>query len=444
MKTPICDFVRGYVADNKIRMHMPGHKGIKFLGFEAYDITEINGADSLYEAHGIISQSESIASEIFGCPTFYSSEGSSQCIRAMLYLLCIAKSDTSRKTFVLAGRNAHKTFVSAAALLDIDVDWIFPTAEESYLSCNITADRLNVILEQYERKPDAVYITTPDYLGNIVDVKCISEVCHKHNVMLLVDNAHGAYLKFLSESRHPIDLGADMCCDSAHKTLPALTGAAYLHLSEGLPCFYHNTVKDAMAQFGSTSPSYLLLQSLDYLNSYLSANYKEKLYSYIKKVDDFKKQLTDYGYILLNNEKLKVTINAKAYGYYGYELAEVLYDKGVVCEYCDSDYLVMMLTPENADDTDKLRDILISIERREAIIDVAPQVCIPRRAVSVREACFSKDIEINVENASGRIISRSTVGCPPAVPIIVPGEIVSEETIECFRYYGIKTCKVID
>ena len=178
MNTPICDFVRRYVDDNLIRMHMPGHKGKAFLGFEKYDLTEIDGADSLYEAQGVIRQSEEIASSIFGCPTFYATEGSSQCIRAMLYLLCIAKSDKSGKPFILAGRNAHKAFISAVSLLDIDVEWIFPTEEEYYLSCNITVDRLEGLLKNTERKPDAVYITTPDYLGNTVDVKKLADVCH--------------------------------------------------------------------------------------------------------------------------------------------------------------------------------------------------------------------------------------------------------------------------
>ena len=120
MKTPICDYVSKYLSDNKIRMHMPGHKGVDFLGYEAYDITEIDGADSLYEAQGIIKQSEDIATDIFGFRTFYSTEGSSQCIRAMLFLLSLSRTDKSTKSLILAGRNAHKTFLSAVSLLDID------------------------------------------------------------------------------------------------------------------------------------------------------------------------------------------------------------------------------------------------------------------------------------------------------------------------------------
>ena len=231
MKTPICNFVRNYSARNALRLHMPGHKGTGPLGFEDLDITEIDGADSLYEAAGIIRESEKNASSLYGCATFYSTEGSSQCIRAMLYLAMLRAQEQGKKPKIAAGRNAHKTFLSAAALLDLDVTWICPPEQTSYLSCKPTAEQIGELLS-FDKEITAVYLTSPDYLGNLADVRGIAEVCRRHGVLLLVDNAHGAYLAFLNESLHPIALGADMCCDSAHKTLPALTGGAYLHLSK--------------------------------------------------------------------------------------------------------------------------------------------------------------------------------------------------------------------
>ena len=121
MHTPICDFVSRYCEEKALRLHMPGHKGNGVLGVEPYDITEISGADSLYEASGIIHESERNAAELFGtAATFYSAEGSSLCIRAMLYLaLCYAKKE-GKKPLILAARNVHKTFVFAAAVLAID------------------------------------------------------------------------------------------------------------------------------------------------------------------------------------------------------------------------------------------------------------------------------------------------------------------------------------
>ena len=118
MKTPICDFVREYGNGNPTRLHMPGHKGVCRLGFESRDITEIGGADVLYHSDGSIRESEDNAAALFGTArTVYSTEGSSLCIRGMLYL---AMQATGRRT-ILAGRNAHSTFVTACALLDAQV-----------------------------------------------------------------------------------------------------------------------------------------------------------------------------------------------------------------------------------------------------------------------------------------------------------------------------------
>ena len=246
METPICDFVRRYGDSQTLRAHMPGHKGVGLLGFEHLDITEIDGADSLYEADGIIRRSEENASGLFGCPTFYSTEGSSQCIRAMLFLAMQDAKRQGRTPKIAAARNVHKTFLSGAALLDLDVVWLYPQKEGSYLSCPLDGAVLGAFLER--ERPTAVYVTSPDYLGHVANIEKLAAVCHAHDALLLVDNAHGAYLRFLEPSRHPMDLGADLCCDSAHKTLPVVTGGAYLHVKER----FARQAKNALALFGST------------------------------------------------------------------------------------------------------------------------------------------------------------------------------------------------
>ncbi len=435
MDRPVCDFIKNYIQKDSLRLHMPGHKGNGFLGFEQYDITEIMGADSLYEPEGIIKKSEQNASRIFGAQTFYSTEGSSQCIRAMLYLAML-KADRKNKPYVIAGRNAHKSFLSACALLDFDIKWIYG---KSYLSCKICPDELDKMLE-CDEKPFAVYITSPDYLGNISDIKSISVVCKKHNVMLLVDNAHGAYLKFLDKSLHPIDLGADMCSDSAHKTLPVLTGGAYLHTSAEFSAI---EVKQAMALFGSTSPSYLILQSLDAANEYLK-NYKLKLEVFLPQMSDFKNYLLEKGFKLQLQEPLKITIMPKSYGYTGTELAQILRNKDIECEFSDPDFLVMMFTPEiNKDGFEKLKKTFGEIEKREAIEIMAPEITIKERKMSVRDACFSLCEECDATKSAGRVLAHASVGCPPAVPVVISGEMIDEKDVECFKYYGIEKVMVL-
>ena len=172
MNTPICAFLKKYASDDNIRLHMPGHKGIG-QGDERFDLTEIDGADSLYEASGIIKESEVNAAELFASHTFYSTEGSSLAIRAMLHLALIGK---DKGATVLAGRNAHKVFISVAALLDFNIEWL--NGGNSYLSCTLTKDEVADRIDSMDKKPAAVYITSPDYLGNVADISGIAKVCH--------------------------------------------------------------------------------------------------------------------------------------------------------------------------------------------------------------------------------------------------------------------------
>lgn len=439
MKTPILDFVREYAASNTMRMHMPGHKGKGELA--SLDITEIKGADSLYEADGIIKDSEAIASSIFGAPTYYSTEGSSLAIRAMLYLAYLYAKERGLSATVLAGRNAHKSLVSAAALIGIDIEWIYTDA--GYMSCPVSRELLEKRFDEMQDMPMAVYITSPDYLGNMVDIASLAEVCHKRGVLLLVDNAHGAYLKFLSPSLFPIDLGADMCASSAHKTLPVLTGGAYLHIESSLVSALPLGVKDAMAQFGSTSPSYLILSSLDSVNAALSGEFANDLERLVKAVDELKNRLGRLGYTLVGEEKLKLTISAKDYGYLGTELAELVRERGVEPEFADCDYLVLMPSVASLSQLDRLAAVFGDIPRRELILADSPSVFIPPRAMSPREAFLSTSELVDIERAEGRVLSAVTVGCPPAVPILVSGEVVTKEAVDLFRYYGIDRVSVV-
>lgn len=444
MNTPICDFARRYAGSGALRLHMPGHKGQALLGPEPFDLTEIDGADSLYEAGGIIRQSEENAGELFGCPTLYSTEGSSQCIRAMLFLALQYARQAGRPPLIAAGRNAHKAFVSAAALLDLQVLWLCPGRPESYLSCPITAEELDAALAEAPETPAAVYLTSPDYLGNTLDLESLAQVCHRRGALLLVDNAHGAYLRFLPQSRHPMDLGADLCCDSAHKTLPVLTGGAYLHLSPALPAAVSAQARNALALFGSTSPSYLILQSLDAANRYLAGDYRERLAEFAERVEKLKERLAHHGYTLRGDEPLKLTVAARPWGYTGRQLAELLLEQNIVCEFSDPDFLVMMLTPETgAAGLERLERALRSIPRRPALPDSAPAFSLPQRVVSIREAALSPSETVPAAESAGRVLAAATVGCPPAVPIVVCGERIDRGAVDCFAYYGVETCTVV-
>lgn len=440
MKTPIVSFLKSYQEKSPVRMHMPGHKGAGILGFEGMDLTEIYGADELFAAEGIIKESEQNASSLFGCPTYYSTQGSTLCIQTMCTILCQDAKSKGKKPKILAGRNAHRSFIHAAALLDFEIEWLYGNSD--YLSCKIHAEDLEKAI--IESLPTAVYLTNPDYLGNLLDIQSLASVCKKHNVLLAIDNAHGAYLRFLEPSLHPIDLGADLCCGSAHKTLPVLTGGAYLHLSDSLNQVWKNDVKHFMEYFSSTSPSYLIMASLDATNEVLDTTFKKSLSECIQRVDGLKNTLTQHGYTILFGEPMKITISTKEFGYTGNEIANLLMECNIYPEFYDSDYIVLMPSPYNTkDDLKRLETCLCGIDRKPILINKPPKLEQSKKAMNVRQALFSSSITLDVSKSLGQVCSSVTVSCPPAILPVIPGEVISESSIEVMKYYGIETVRVV-
>ncbi len=446
MDTPVCDFVRQYTADEPLRLHMPGHKGHGPLGVEAQDITEIDGADVLYHPTGILRRSQDNATALFGsAKTLYSAEGSSLCIRGMVYLAALYARQTRRPPVILAARNAHQVLMTAAALLDVELCWLMPEAGESLLSCTVKPEALEVALTAAEPKPAAVYITSPDYLGNRADISVLAAVCHRHGVLLLVDNAHGAYLHFLPKPCHPMDLGADLCCDSAHKTLGVLTGGAYLHVGKSAPDWLTKEATTALALFASTSPSYLILQSLDAANPRLAEEYPTRLAACIARLTALKSQLSAHGWQLVGNEPLKLTLAPKSRGYTGTEVAEQLARQNISCECADPDHTVCMITPENGEDAiSRLEAALLSLAARPAIPVLPPPLPLPQRRLSPREALLSPGEELPLAACVGRVLASPAISCPPAVPVAVCGEVITDAVVAVLDYYGITHCRVVN
>ena len=463
VKTPIADFVYKYAEKQTARFHMPGHKGVPVLGTEPFDITEIAGADQLYAPDGVIAESEEIASALFGTAhTFYSTEGSTLAIKAMLSL--IATRANKERVTVLAARNVHKAFVYAAATLDLDVKWLYPSENTHLCACPVTKEAVSQALSESESEISAVYLTSPDYLGNLADVKGIAEVCRERTIPLLVDNAHGAYLAFHTESLHPIHLGATMTADSAHKTLPVLTGGAYLQIAKDADEYFVNNARSAFAFFASTSPSYLTLASLDLANRYLADGYGEKYAACLTELDKLCQRLEAMGISCYRGEPLKVTVNAHSLGATGRELALYLAERGVEVEFYDRELLVLMATPQNsAADFVRLEGALASfVETREILSETSSETsrekssetlredfpnppAIPSLplALSIRRALLSPVETVSLEDAEGRIAASPTVSCPPAIPIVISGEVITKKAVAALRYYGFDRVSVI-
>jgi arginine/lysine/ornithine decarboxylase len=397
MTTPIHDFLKKYAAAGYERCHMPGHGG-QFtidngqrttdnlqltIGF---DITEIPGAVE------IITESERYAAELFGARrTLFSCSGSTLAIFAML-TFCANKRIT-------AYRGAHRSLTDAAILLNIDIDWVFPG--DSLTDC-INPDTA------------AVFVTSIDCYGNMADVNTAEEVCKRADMPLLVDNAHGAYLVFTDE--HPIRSGAVMCADSAHKTLPALTGAAYLHIAD---IDYIETAQAGLALFGTSSPSYLILNSLDLCNLH-TAHERERAYEAFEAVAKLK---SAFDYIVPNTSRLHVTIDANACGYTGDEYAGELSRRGVICEMSDSRYTVLLFSTITEErNTARVLRAMGDIKRCTPIVPEVAPVPRPQKVMPPREAFFC-------ENPPPGMCTRVDVVTPPCVPVIIPGEVYMPHSV---------------
>lgn len=421
---------------------MPGHKGRAFprelAGLSQLDITEICGADSLFEASGIIAQSEKNMSELYQtAATVYSAAGSTLCIQAMLAMM------KQENRCIFAVRNVHRAFLNAAALLGLDVEWIIPEYRGGILSGEIVPEQADELLKNCG-KPSCLYVTSPDYTGKTADIAALAEICRKYDSRLIVDNAHGAHLAFMPENLHPIALGADLCCDSAHKMLPALTGAAMLH-SAGEE-YSAQRMKQAMGLFASTSPSYLVMASLDLCTEYIRDNIRCDIEENLTLLRELRTELS--GTLkFAEGEPFHITIMAEESGFDGNELSQLLRENGCECEYVDSSLVILLMSPVcRREDYIRLKGALWKAlekaERHEPKSDVF-ELCPAERAMSVREAVFSPCEEIPVDKAEGRICGAVNVPCPPAVPIAVSGEIIGRNCINIFKRYGISTVNVV-
>jgi arginine/lysine/ornithine decarboxylase len=426
MLLPLHDFLENYARSEILRCHMPGHKG-RYPN----DITEIFDADCLYEAietNGIIAASMREAARLFASgATFYSAGG---CTLAVQTMLALAAGIGVKH--VTATRYAHRSFVSAAILLGLEIDWVYP---QTYLCADISPD---IIPEGTQ----ALFVTATDYYGGMCDIKALKGKCE----LLLADNAHGAYQIFTGE--HPLRNGADFCADSAHKTLPALTGSAYLHVSKRMAAEYPDTLRQIgaqMAMFGSSSPPYPILDSLDCLNAHI-LNEREGALAALSAVAELKSRLSAHGYSIKSGGRAHITVNARDYGYSGAELGRLYSKAGVMPEYCDENYVVLLFSTITGEKfCSAVFDRVTTVPAKTPLPmmhypELRPQVAMPpREAYFFRGGC----VNIDIAQAKGRICARVAAHCPPCVPLVMPGEIIGEEEIHALELFGVKTVDVL-
>ena len=425
MNTPIHDFLTKYSESSPLRCHMPGDKGLK----EPIDITEIKGADSLYEAGGIISESEENAARLYGSGAVcYSCGGSTLSINTMLSMARLL----TRKDTIVAGRYSHRSLIDSCIMLGLKVKWVYT---EEYLSADIAPEEIERAIDE---NTAAVFINSIDYYGGDADIRSIGEICRKKGILLLVDNAHGAYRVFTET--HPITLGADMCADSAHKTMPCITGSALLHLKNKE---HKPLAKEAMALFGSSSPSYLMLDSLDLCNRFIEEE-KESAEKRLRAISYLKERLSLKGIRAENSDEMRITIDANRLGYSGLDFAEELRKSGIECEMSDDRYVVLLFSVvQPMEDFDRIFEVLTGMRKKLAIVPKEREIIKPRSVIAPRKAFFSITETIKTESSLGKVCAAVTCPCPPCIPVVMPGEVITTEIINALKNYGVKEIRVV-
>ncbi len=431
MSAPLYSALVRHREKGRASFHTPGHKNSpRALPPDLYalDFTELPDTDSLFEASGPILEAEKRAAALFGAArTCFSAGGCTLCIQAMLRL---AAPQGGR---VLCSRVVHRSAVNAMALLGIEPVWAMP----------------GDIAAEVDRHPEirAVYVTSPDYYGRLLDIPAVAARCRAHGIPLLVDNAHGTHLMFTRPKLHPLFLGASMTADSAHKTLGVLTGGAWLQIGDGA---YAAGAKSAMALFGSTSPAYPVMASLDLAREWLETH-PDAFVSLQGAAEDIRRAAVSKGIALPEGscDPTRIALDVSSIGLTGTQAAERFRAAGVEPEYADSSFVVLIPSPFNGEeDFMRLKKAVLSLPAgapfsHEADRVRAPFPPITPAAVPLREALLTETKTVSLQNACGEIAAEAACPCPPGVPAVMPGERIAKEAVDFLRGYGFFQIKVL-
>ncbi len=440
--SPLYTALTNYSKKQYSSFHTPGHKCARFFPDDllSLDLTELPDTDALFEADGILADAEHRLAELFGTKrSLISAGGCSLAIQAMLR---IASRSGNR---ILMARNAHRSAVNACALLGLEPFWLLPHSDSPLFTGVIRPQDVYDALQHHDNIT-ACYITSPDYYGELSDIAAIADICHKHNVLLLTDNAHGSHLAFLRQKLHPIALGADMSACSLHKTLPVLTGGAVLNIGNARLA---DNAKDAMALFGSTSPSYPIMASIDLCTAYMNDIGKAQYADLADRINRIKALAAQCGLTMPSApcDPLRVCINTSHHGISGNAQTGFFHDHQIEPEFCDGDNAVFICTPFNSE-TDFLRlEQAIRDTGKNTASSDAPHLChtpsLPHRHCSVREAVMADSECVPIGQTIGRIAADSACPCPPGVPVVMPGERVDAAVTEQLKAFGFKTLQCV-
>ncbi len=439
MTTSTLDFLLQHAAAEPVSFHMPGHKGAQLyrrFGYENFlenfmdcDITEIPGADNLFQREGILKETCDNYGKLYEVDHSYILiNGTSGGIIAAI-LASVAEGGT-----LIMARNCHKSVFNALGLGGMQPAYIYPELLEEYgISGEVTPQEVERALAE-NPEAGAVILPSPNYYGICSDIRAIAEVVHRYGKILIVDQAHGAHLKWLGGPECAESAGADIVINSIHKTLGSFTQSAVLNLNSKLVDRY--LLEDKLQAIQSTSPSYLLMTSLD-INAKLLTEHKESLIGDWNRNLDFAYEelakIADLRVVggLTNLDRSKINLDTTAWGITASELEERLMEKGIFSELTTGNILMLMTGIGNRrSDFEKLLAALKEI-RAELEIPEEPAKATAGRLPG-RKKIYpipKKKKRVKLEDAAGCICAASIIPYPPGIPLICPGEKMDAEDL---------------
>ncbi|MDR3559887.1 MAG: aminotransferase class I/II-fold pyridoxal phosphate-dependent enzyme [Negativicutes bacterium] len=483
--TPLLAAMSQYVASKTLPFHTPGHKQGKgmhprlesLLGRDtlALDLALMPELDDLHEPHGCIKAAQDLAAELYGADhSFFVVNGTTGGIYAMI--LTIA----GPRDKIIVPRNTHRSIIGGIILSGAIPVFMNPEVDiDLGLAMGVTPETVERALHQH---PDAkgVLIINPTYYGVATDLKKIVELVHRYNMPVVVDEAHGPHLHF--SDRLPLqalDAGADICAQSTHKIVGAMTQCSMVHCREGrinVP-----RLRAMLQLVQSTSPNYILMASLDVARMQLATEGRALVGKAIELSDWVRGEINKIpGLYCFGPEKLgnpgvygldptKITVTVKGLGLRGSEAERILRHRyQVQVELSDMYNVLFLLTMGDGEEearvlVEALRDMALhhggesDFSAVEDIYKLVSYPEMPEQVLSPRQALFGETRTVPFKEAAGKICAEIITFYPPGIPLLCPGERISEDVIEyCVRLqeaglhisgpedYMLKTVKVVE
>ncbi len=441
MDRPIYNTLKNLSDKNIYPFHMPGHKrNLKFLenfyDFINLDYTEIDETDNMHKPEGIIKKSKEILSNTFGSQdSYFLVNGSTSGIIASI-MSCVLPNEQ-----ILVAKNCHISVYNGIILSGALPIYIEPTIKYN-IPCGIDIKNIENAIKKYPNIK-AFILTSPTYEGFVSDIESIAKLLHKHNIILIVDEAHGAHFNFSNNfPKSAIKCGADIVIQSFHKTLPSFTQCGVLHLNSSL--VNKNMLEKCLSMVQTTSPSYMFMMSIEYATNFCKNNkpYFNEYTLFLKDLRDNLKQLKTIKLIdtdILENSNIinfdisrfTFLINSNVNGDY---INSILKENNIQLEMYGKNHIIAISTIcDDYDELLKFKDILFkldnSLEYKKIEYENKFNNNITVATMVPRDAFYMRKNLLNVDLCLNKICGDFVTPYPPGIPILTPGEIITKEII---------------